>query len=42
MVGLLMEMGAEFDRERLHRKQYFAELMGTWGSARIGEGYAAA
>jgi transposase len=27
MAGLLMESGAPFDRERLHRKKYFADLM---------------
>jgi transposase len=28
MSGLLMEVGAEYSKERLHRKQYFTELMG--------------
>src|SRR5580658_2715863 len=27
MAGLLMESGAPFDRERLHQKKYFADLM---------------
>ena len=38
MAGLLMESGAPFDRERLHRKKYFADLMKSLpGSTGMGQ-----
>src|ERR1700687_1578538 len=41
MSGLLMEVGAEYSKQRLHGAKYFSELLDQFGgSAGIGEGSA--
>jgi hypothetical protein len=41
MSGLLIEVGAEYNKQQLHGKKYFTELRATWKGAGIGEGSAA-
>jgi len=33
MSGLLMEVGAEYNKQQLHGKKYFAELLAARGNS---------